>query len=407
MINKPLNGIKILDLSWVYAGPFASMLLSDLGAEVVKVEGPPFGDWVRLAPPLKNGSSGYFYMLNRRKKSIGLDLKSAKGKQVFLDLVKQFDVVLENFKAGTMDKLGLGYDQAREANPKIIYGSINGFGSSGPYAHMPCVDPIAQAMGGLMSLTGFPGQPPLKTGPAVADSLSGLYLALGIMGALRQMEQTGVGSRLEVSMMDSVFSVLEESVIRTSMTGDPGSSRGNTDPLGAPWDAFETKDGHWVMVCNLNPDNFDKIYRMIGREDVVNEYCGFNEAAAEKRSRDLLKLNGIFAEWAKTKDVEEFQKILLDMSIPNGIVKNVKELLDDPQLKSRNMVVDIDHPALGQIKTFNLPIKFFDNEMGIQPGENPLEPTVGEHNSQIFREVLGLSEAEIDDLKKEQVIWAG
>ncbi|MBU3917914.1 CoA transferase [bacterium] len=405
MSIKPLDGIKILDLTWVYAGPFASMMLSDMGAEVVKVEGPPFGDWVRLAPPFKNGCSGYFYMLNRRKKSIALDLKSPKGKKIFFDLAKQFDVVLENFKAGTMDTLGLGYEQVKQVNPRIIYGSINGFGSSGPYSHMPCVDPVAQAMGGLMSLTGFPGQPPLKTGPAVADSLSGLYLALGIMGALRQMEKTGVGSRLEVSMMDSVFSVLEEAVIRTSMTGDPGSSRGNTDPLGAPWDAFETKDGHWVMVCNLNPDNFDKIYRMIGREDIVVEYSGFNEEAAEKRSRDLLKLNGIFNEWAKTKNADEFQKILLDMSIPNGIVKNVKELLDDPQLKSRNMVVDIDHPTLGKIKTFNLPIKFFDNEMGIQPGENPMEPSVGEHNNHVFKEILGLSDEEIENLKNENVIW--
>ena len=151
---KPLDGIKILDLTWVYAGPFASMMLCDMGAEVVKVEGPPFGDWVRLAPPLKNGQSGYFYMLNRRKKSIGLDLKGEKGKEIFLDLVKEFDVVLENFKAGTMEKLGLGYDDLKKVNPRIIFGSINGFGSDGPYSHMPCVDPVAQAMGGLMSQIG-------------------------------------------------------------------------------------------------------------------------------------------------------------------------------------------------------------------------------------------------------------
>ncbi len=403
---KPLDGIKILDLTWVYAGPFASMMLCDMGAEVVKVEGPPFGDWVRLAPPLKNGQSGYFYMLNRRKKSIALDLKSEKGKEIFLDLVREFDVVLENFKAGAMDKLGLGYEEVRKVNPRIIFGSINGFGSDGPYSHMPCVDPVAQAMGGLMSLTGFPGQPPLKTGPAVADSLSGLYLALGIMGALRQMEKTGEGSRLEVSMMDSVFSVLEEAVIRTSMTGDPGSSRGNTDPLGAPWDAFESSDGRWIMVCNLNPDNFDKIYTMIGREDIVAEYSGFHQEAAEKRSRDLATLNKAFAEWATTKSADEIQEILLGMSIPNGIVKSVNDLLEDPQLNGRDMVVDVDHPGLGPIKTFNLPIKFFDNEMGILPGENPLEPGIGEHNDSIFKDVLNLSDEEIESLKNQKVIWS-
>jgi crotonobetainyl-CoA:carnitine CoA-transferase CaiB-like acyl-CoA transferase len=406
MKAKPLAGVKILDLTWVYAGPFASMLLSDMGAEVVKVEGPPFGDWVRIAPPLKNGSSGYFYMLNRRKKSVALDLKSEKGKEIFFELVKKFDVVLENFMAGTMEKLGIGYEQLKAANPKIILGSINGFGSDGPYAHLPCVDPVAQAMGGLMSLTGYPGQPPLKTGPAVADSLSGLYLALGILGALRQLEQTGEGQRLEVSMMDSVFSVLEEAVIRTSMTGDPGSARGNTDPLGAPWDAFESADGKWLMVCNFSPDNFEKIYRMIGREDIVTEYGGYGEEVTEKRSRDLLKLNKIFSEWTITKKVDEIQEILLEMSIPTGIVKTVNELLEDPQLKSRDMVVDVEHPKLGPVKTFNLPIKFFGQDLGIVPGENPLDPDIGENNVEVFKEVLGMSDEEIEKLKSENVLWA-
>ncbi len=403
---KPLDGIKILDLTWVYAGPFASLLLSDFGAEVVKVESPPNGDWTRSVPPLKKGTSGYFYMLNRKKKSISLNLKDEKGKEIFLELVKHFDIILENFKAGTMDKLGLGYDQVKEVNPKIIFGSINGFGSSGPYSHMPCVDPIAQAMGGFMSLTGFPGQPPLKTGPAVADSLSGMYLALGIMGALRQREQTGIGSRLEVSMMDSVFSVLEESVIRTSMTGNPGSSRGNTDPLGAPWDAFETKDKRWIMICNLNPETFYEIYKMIGREDIANEYNGLSEEAVEKRSRDLPKLNSVFSKWAKTKTAGELNEILLELSVPNGIVKDVNELLEDPQLKHRNMVVDIDHPALGKVKTFNLPIKFFGSEMGIKPGENPQDPGLGEHNDEVLKKILGFSDEKIKALKRKNVVWS-
>ena len=406
MTIKPLDGVKILDLTWVYAGPFASMMLCDMGAEVVKVERPPFGDWVRLAPPLKNGQSGYFYMLNRRKKSVALDLKNDKGKQIFLDLVKKFDVVLENFKAGTMEKLGLGFDQLKKANPRIVYGCINGFGSEGPYSHMPCVDPVAQAMGGLMSLTGFPGQPPLKTGPAVADSLSGLYLALGIMGGLRQMEITGQGCRIEVAMMDSVFSVLEEAVIRTSMTGSPGEARGNTDPLGAPWDAFETRDSKWIMICNMNPNNFEAVFRLIGRDDIAEQYGGFDEEATEKRSRDLLELNRIFAEWAIHKDADEIQAIMLEMSIPNGIVKSVNELLEDPQLNSRNMVVDINHPELGAIKTFNLPIKFFDNEWGILPEENPLDPKLGEHSDEIFKNMLDLSDEEIEDLKSQDVIWS-
>jgi crotonobetainyl-CoA:carnitine CoA-transferase CaiB-like acyl-CoA transferase len=405
MTAKPLDGIRVLDLTWVYAGPFATMMLSDLGADVIKVEGPPFGDWTRVVPPLENGHSGYFYMLNRRKKSIALDLKEEEGRKLFLRLVERSDVVAENFKAGTLDRLGIGYERAQQVNPRIIYGSINGFGSSGPYSDMPCVDPVAQAMGGLMSMTGFEGQPPLKTGPAVADSLSGLYLALGIMATLRQRDRTGVGERVEVSMMDSVFSVLEEAVIRTSMTGDSLPARGNTDPLGAPWDAFETHDGRWTMVCNVDPRRFAAIYRLIGREDIAEEYGGMDGTSVEKRSRDLPKLNQIFAGWARTRTAEELQQILGEMSIPNGVVKEVPELLEDPQLVHRNMVVDIDHAKLGKVKTFNLPIKFFGGEMGIRRGENPLDPELGQDTGDLLVQILGLGEEEIDQLRKQKVIW--
>jgi crotonobetainyl-CoA:carnitine CoA-transferase CaiB-like acyl-CoA transferase len=405
MTAKPLDGIRVLDLTWVYAGPFATMMLSDLGADVIKVEGPPFGDWTRVVPPLENGHSGYFYMLNRRKKSIALDLKEEEGRKLFMRLVERSDVVAENFKAGTLDRLGIGYEQARQVNPKIIYGSINGFGSSGPYSDMPCVDPIAQAMGGLMSMTGFEGQPPLKTGPAVADSLSGLYLAVGILSALRQRDRTGVGERVEVSMMDSVFSVLEEAVIRTSMTGDSLPARGNTDPLGAPWDAFETSDGRWTMVCNLDPRRFAAIYRLIGREDIAEEYGGLDGPTAEKRSRDLPKLNQIFAGWARTRTAAELQQILGEMSIPNGVVKEVPELLEDPHLVNRNMVVDIEHAKLGKVKTFNLPIKFFSAEMGIRRGENPRDPELGQDSAELLGELLGVGEEEIDRLRKQKVIW--
>jgi crotonobetainyl-CoA:carnitine CoA-transferase CaiB-like acyl-CoA transferase len=403
---KPLDGIRVLDLTWVYAGPFATMMLSDLGAEVIKVEGPPFGDWTRLVPPLANGHSGYFYMLNRRKRSLALDLKQEAGRELFLRLVERSDVVAENFKAGTLDRLGIGYERAREINPKIIYGSINGFGSDGPYSEMPCVDPVAQAMGGLMSMTGFEGQPPLKTGPAVADSLSGLYLAVGILSALRRRDRTGVGERLEVAMMDCVFSVLEEAVIRTSMTGNPLAARGNTDPLGAPWDAFETSDGRWIMVCNMDPQRFCDLYRLIGRDDVADEYGGADGTSMEKRSRDLRKLNEIFADWARTKTAEELQRMLLERSIPNGVVKQVPELLEDPHLRGRNMVVDIDHPKLGRVNTFNLPIQFSGGELGIGRGENPPDPELGRDSGDVLRRLLGLDDEQIDRLRERKILWA-
>ena len=404
--QRPLAGVKVLDLTWVYAGPFSTLILADLGAEVVKVEGPPFGDYTRIFPPMRNGASGYFYMLNRGKKSVALNLKTQEGKQLFLELCKKFDVVTENFVTGTMEKLGLGYEVISQANPRIIYASISGFGSFGPYSHLPCVDPVAQAMGGLMSMTGYPGMPPLKTGPAIADSLAGLYLAVGILAALRLRDRTGQGQKLEVAMMDSVFSVLEESVIRASMTGNALPSRGNTDPLGAPWDAFPTKDGKWVMVCSLGSDRFDKIFRHIGRDDIADKYQGDNEEVVEARSRDLEYINQAFAAWTKTQTAQELKEFLLSMSIPCGEVKDVVELLEDPHLKARNMVFDVKHPKLGEVKSFNLPVVFFTAEAGVNKGENPMDPELGQCTAEVLSTYLNLTEQEIKGLKEKGIIWS-
>lgn len=400
----PLQGIRILDLTWVYAGPHTTLLLQDMGAEVVKLEGPPGGDHTRYFPPLKNNCSGYFYMLNRGKKSVVINLKEEQGRKLFLELCKQFDVVVENFVAGTMDRLGLDYEKIRDANPRIIYAAIHGFGSYGPYSNLPCVDPVAQAMGGLMSLTGTTDSPPLKTGPAVADALAGTYLAMGILAALLARERTGLGQRIEVSMMDSVFSVLEDSVIRASLTGNALPARGNTDPLGAPWDAFPTSDNKWVMVCSFGGGPFYKIYSAIGREDLAEEYKGDDMHAIEKRSQDLSILNQAFANWTITKTANELIEFLSSMKVPCGIVKDVTELLEDPHLIARDMVISIDHPVLGPIKTHNIPVKFFEHTVGLKPGDRPLEPQLGENTKEVLQGALGLSDDEIKELKQKGII---
>ena len=402
--KRPLEGIKILDLTWVYAGPFGTLLLSDLGAEVTKVEGPPFGDWTRVLPPLKDGWSGYFYMLNRGKKSVALNLKSDQGREVFLKLIKEVDVIAENFTPGTMDKMGLGYEQLKEVNPRIIYASISGFGTYGPYAKKRSVDPVAQAMGGLMSLTGYPEMPPLKTGPAIADSLAGMNMVIGILTALHNREKTGLGQRIDISMMDSVFAVLEESVVRTSMNGHPVPRRGNTDPGGAPWDTFPTSDNKLVMICALGGDTFYRAYKNIGREDLAEEYKGDDEEAIERRTEKQSYLNNEFAKWTKSKTVEEITAFCDEMAVPCGEVKSVVELLSDPQLLARNMVVDIEHPKLGSVKTFNNPIKFSEIKAEVQPGENPLDPQIGEHSAAMLQK-LGYTGEDIEKLKKEKVIW--
>jgi crotonobetainyl-CoA:carnitine CoA-transferase CaiB-like acyl-CoA transferase len=395
--QKSLSGIVVLDLTWVYSGPYATLLLSDLGAEVIKIEGAG-GDYARSFPPFENGASGYFYSLNRGKKSISINLKTEAGRNLFLRLAEKADVVAENFVPGVTERLGIGYEDLKARNPRLIYGSIHGFGSFGPYAHLPAVDPVAQAMGGLMAQSGVSGGPPLKTGPAVSDALSGVYLALGIVAAIHERERTGEGRKIEVGMVDAVFSVLEEAVVRAAMTGNALPRRGNTDPLGAPWDAFETKDGKWIMVCALGGAMFEAIYRRIGRDDLAALYGGDDGAANAKRADDQPMLNSAFAEWAKERFAPEALSILQELRIPCGIVKDVTELLDDPHLTERNMVVAVDHPKLGRIKTYNDPIMFDGRSIGIAASETQLDPGPGEHAAEILREKLGLTDDAINAL---------
>ena len=406
MSVKPLSGIKVLDLTWVYAGPFATQILGDLGAEIIKIEAAPVGDKTRIMPPFKNGYSGYFATLNRGKKSLALNLKSAKGRELFLELARKVDVLTENFAPRALEQLGLGYEDVKQANPRIIYASASGFGSYGPYSNRPCIDPVGQAMGGLMSLTGFPDRSPLKAGPGIADAITGLYAVVGIISALRLRELTGQGQRIEVAMMDSIFSVLEENVIKTSMEGVAPQRRGNLDPFGVPWDTFLTKDNRWVMVCAYSSPVFEELYGMMGRDDLVEKYKGDNIDAFLKRSADQDMLNAVFAAWVKENmTADDLESLFIAMDAPMGIIKDVKELLDDPHLRARDMVVDVDHPRLGKVKTFNLPIKFFNTTVGVKPGEVPLDPEVGQHSSEILKGYLGKTDAEIADLRKEKVIW--
>ncbi len=406
MSVKPLSGIKILDLTWVYAGPFATQILGDLGAEIIKIEAAPVGDKTRIMPPFKNGYSGYFATLNRGKKSLALNLKKDKGREIFLELAKKVDVLTENFAPLALEHLGLGYEDVRKANPRIIYASASGFGSHGPYSNRPCIDPVGQAMGGLMSLTGYADRSPLKTGPGIADSIMGLYLVSGVLSALRLRDLTGEGQRIEVAMMDSIFSVLEENVIKTSMEGVAPPRRGNLDPFGVPWDTFLTKDGRWVMVCSFSSPIFEELYGMMGRDDLVQKYKGDNIDAFLKRSADQEMLNAVFAKWViENMTADDLESLFIAMDSPMGIIKDVKELLDDPHLKARDMVVDVDHPKLGKVKTFNLPIKFFGTTVGVKPGEVPLDPEVGQHSDEVLKTYLGKTDAEINSLRQDKVIW--
>jgi crotonobetainyl-CoA:carnitine CoA-transferase CaiB-like acyl-CoA transferase len=403
--KKPLAGIKILDLTWVLSGPFATSILLSLGAEVIKVEAPKFGDYTRTFAPFRNGASGYFFSLNRGKKSITLNLKTEQGKTVFRDLVKKVDVVTENFLPGIMDGMGLGYEDLQKINPRIIYGSIHGFGTFGPYAKWPAVDPVAQAMGGLMAQTGFADGPPLKTGPGIADNIPALYLVIGILTAILERKETGLGQRIEVSMMDAVFTVLEDGVIRASMNGEALPRRGNLDPLGAPWDTFRTEDGKWMMICTIGSAKSMAVFNYIGRDDIVAEYGGDDEAASAKIADNIIPLNQIFAAWAIQHTADEVIESLHQFNIPCGIVKEVSELINDPHLLARNMIAEVDHPKLGKVKTYNMPIMFNGHNMEIGQNESSFDPELGENNQQVLQALLGLSAAEVEQLYAAGALW--
>lgn len=388
-MNKPLKGIKVLDLTWVYSGPYSTLLLQDLGAEIVKVEIPGVGDKTRYFPPLKKSESGYFYMLNRDKKSIALDLKKSENQQIFRELAKSFDVVVENFLPGTMDKMHIGYESLKVENPSLIYASISGFGSFGPNAALPCIDPIAQAMGGLMSLTGEKAGAPQKTGPGITDGISGIYLALGIVSALFQRTRTGEGQQIEVSMVESTVSMLEDAVIQASMKGKTLEAKGNTDPFGAPWDAFKTIDNKWLMVCALGSKQFQTCFHLIGRADLAEEFAGETEEAYEKRNQHLEMLNSIFGEWALQKTAEQAINLLRKEGILVGDVKTVNELLTDPHLIERKMISTLQHESLGTIQVANLPILFNGRRYCKEKDEYVRTPKVGEHTDEILQHYIG------------------
>ena len=305
-MKQPLEGIRVLDLTQAYSGPFCTMNLADHGAEVIKIETPEKGDQTRGWGPMENGYSGYYAYINRNKKGITLNLKTEEGKQIFTELLKTADVVCENYKVGVLERLGFSYEKMKAINPGIIYGSISGFGLSGDLASRPAYDIVAQAMSGMMSVTGFPDGAPCKIGPSIGDNYTGAYLCMGVLMALYEREKTGAGRRIDVAMMDTLFSVMENFVVEYTVAGKTPHRAGNQDPSIAPFDSFRAKDGDFVMGCGT-----DKMYASLcgamEREDLAkdprfltNLDCCENYGA----------LKPLIEAWTTTKTVKELEKII-------------------------------------------------------------------------------------------------
>ncbi len=393
-MSGPLSDVTILDLTWVLSGPYASMVLCDLGAEVVKVERPPWGDVARTTGPHVNGESAYFFSINRGKKSVAIDLQRPEGKELFLRLVEKVDVVMENFTPGTMDSLGLGYETLRQRNPRLIYAATSGFGQTGPDRLRPALDIVVQGMGGVMSITGEPGGRPVRPGLSLGDIAAGLFTAIGVLAALHERERSGQGQFVDVSMLDCQIAILENAIVRYFATGQIPGPLGTRHPAATPFQAFPTKDGYIVLALAWGVENQWELFcATIGRPELIGDER-FETSALRTKNHAILEpiLNEALMQRTTAEWIEEFDRI----GLPCGPLNNIAQAVAQPQVRARDMLVELRHPRMGRPLTVpNTPVKLSRTPGGVKG----LPPDVGEHTGEILTGWLGLSEDEVRRLE--------
>lgn len=387
-----LAGIKVLDLTRVLAGPFATMILGDLGADIIKVERPDSGDDSRQFGPYKNGESAYFISINRNKRSIGIDLKHNLGKQLIFDLVRNVDIIVENFRPGTMEKLGLGYEELKVHNPQLIYAAISGFGHTGPYSQKPAYDGIVQAMGGIMSITGEKNGTPTRVGPSLGDLAAGLYGTIGVLAALQQRHKTGLGQKVDVAMLDCQVSLLENAIARYVVSGEIPRPSGNRHNFIVPFEPFATEDGE-LMLAIGNDKLWQKFCSIIDRDELANDER-FSDM--EGRNINYVALRPILANIFAARDTEFWVELLNSAGIPNGPINTIDKVINDPHIKAREMIIEMDQPAAGKIKVPGIPIKLSDTPGSIRMPA----PAIGEHTGELLSELLGYDENKVRALKE-------
>ena len=397
-----LEDLVILDLTRVLAGPFCTMMLADMGANVIKIEIPGGGDDTRAYPPFRENKNGqseslYFANINRNKKGITLNLKSAEGKETFKKLVEKADIVVENYRPGVMDKLGLGYEELKTINPRIIYGSVSGFGNTGPYRLRPGYDILGQAMGGLMSITGTVGGPPTRAGSAMGDILGGLHLTIGLLAAVHARTLTGQGQRVDISLMDSVIAATENTAIKYLESGKIPPRMGNRYAAVSPYDAFQVKDGK-IIIAAGNQKLYEKLCtEIIGRPDMITD-PRFTDMSGRLANQDAIK--EVIEEKLADLTMDEAVDLVLSKGIPAGPILDISQILRDPQVKDREMFVQMEHPTLGPITVNGCAIKLDDTK----PSVRTPAPALGQHNGKIYHDLLGLTEEDIVRLRDDSVI---
>jgi CoA:oxalate CoA-transferase len=391
----PLKDIVVIDLTRVLAGPFCTMTLADMGAEVIKIERPETGDDSRAFGPHQQGESAYFMSINRGKKSLTLNLKSRQGKDIFKRLIQKADVVVENFKPGVMKKLGLDYEKLAEINPRLIYCASSGFGHSGPYSKRPAYDLIIQGMGGLMSITGPNAESPTKVGSSIADIFAGVFSAIGILGAIHNREKTGKGQMVDVAMLDCMVSILENAVARYTTTGQDPVPIGNRHPSIAPFTSVKTSDGFVNIACG-NDLLWQNLCKVLDIKELANDERFVTNPL---RCENMDKLIPILTEKMEKNTTDFWLEKLEEAHVPAGPINKIGEVLQDPQVIARNMLVELEHPIAGKVQVPGTPIKYSETNNEIQKAA----PTLGQNNNDILSE-LGYSQREIENLLKAKVI---
>jgi formyl-CoA transferase len=398
-MTQALSGIRIIDMTHNQAGPACAQILAFLGADVIKLEEPKAGDVARTVHADKKGSDSLFFLLfNANKRSLTLNLKTDEGKRLFKEVVGQSDVLLENFSPGAMERLGLGWEVLKELNPRLIYATIKGFGSYGPHAHFKSYEPVAQAMGGAMSVTGFAENPPTLVLPAIGDSGTGMHMAIGILAALQQRHATGKGQHVEVSMQDAVVNIIRVSLRDHQRQGAPmprtGNQLGHTVP-GTTYACAPGGPNDYVIVL-AQPQMWRALTAAIGRPELADDP---RFKTPDSRWENRGALDAIVEEWTRRHSKHEVMRILGDAGVPCGACQDTGEVLADPHLKAREMIVDIDYPTRGTYQTVGCPVKLSDS-----PATVTRPPLLGEHTAELLRALCGLDPDAVKRLKDDGVV---
>lgn len=396
-MEQPLKNVRILDFTRVLVGPFATQIMGDLGAEVIKVESPQ-GDETRTWPPtLDNGESGYFCGLNRNKKAITLNLKDPRGRAIATQLARTADVVVENFTPGVVKRLGIDYDTLSRENSGLIYCSISGYGQNGPYRDKKAYDPIIQGMTGLMSITGEKDRPPVKVGIPITDLVAALYSVIAVQSALLYRKETGAGQYVDVALYDAMISLLTTMAAEYFATGAAPGRYGLDHAHRVPARAFEAGDGIYVQVAATSDKMYAKFCEVLGIPELNNDER-FNTNLKRLENRAIIM--PIIEERMRSKNSGEWLRLFEEAGLPCGLIQNLKEVFSDDNIAAREMVLEIDHPVAGVIKQLGFPYKFSLTK----PGINHRPPLLGEHNYEILSTFLGYTQEKVNELKINKVI---